>query len=155
MTGRRVPWSRPPGRSTPSFVNGGIPTSTTPERELEHVRHLARAAARAASAKGGDETVILEVGDVLAICDAFVLTGGRNHRQVRTIAEEVEARVRAEGGGSPRRVEGIEAAEWVLLDYGDLVVHVFLDETRRFYQLERLWKDAPRLEWEPADAARS
>src|SRR5205807_2904257 len=84
------------------------------------------------------------VGDVLAICDAFVLTSGRNTRQVRTIAEEAEAKVKAEGGGAPLRVEGWQHAEWVLLDYGDFVVHVFLDETRRFYQLERLWKDAPR-----------
>ena len=129
----------------------GVPkTSTTPERELENVRHLARTAARAAAAKGADDTLILEVGDVLAICDAFVLTSGRNVRQVRAIAEEAEERVRAEGGGSPLRVEGIEHAEWVLLDYGDFVVHVFLEDVRRFYQQERLWKDAPRLEWEDA-----
>ncbi|MGH9278741.1 MAG: ribosome silencing factor [Acidimicrobiales bacterium] len=115
---------------------------------------MARTAARAASAKGADDTVILEVGPVLAICDEFVLTSGRNPRQVRTIAEEVEERVRAEGGGSPLRVEGFEHAEWVALDYGDFVVHVFLEETRRFYQLERLWKDAPVVEWEPADAPR-
>lgn len=89
---------------------------------------------------------------MLAICDAFVLTSGRNVRQVRTIAEEVEEQVRALGGGSPLRVEGIEHAEWALLDYGDFVVHVFLDEVRRFYQLERLWKDAPRLEWAEAEA---
>lgn len=120
---------------------------------MERVRQLARTAARAAAAKGGEETLILDVGPVLAICDAFVLTSGRNTRQVRTIAEEVEARVKAAGGGAPLRAEGLDGSEWVLLDYGDFVVHVFLDETRRYYQLERLWRDAARLEWEEAGAS--
>ena len=141
---------RQPG---PSLI-GGTPTSSTPELELEHVRQLARIAARAAAAKGGDETLVLDVGHVLAICDVFVLTSGRNSRQVRTIAEEVEAQVKAAGERGPLRIEGLEAAEWVLLDFGDFVVHVFLDETRRYYQLERLWADAPRLEWAEAGAPR-
>ncbi len=131
---------------------GGVPTSTTAERELDHVRDLARAAARAAASKGGEETLVLEVTAILAIADAFVLTSGRNHRQVRTIAEEVEAQVKAAGGGGPLRIEGADTAEWVLLDYGDFVVHVFLDDLRRYYELERLWSDAPRLEWEGAGA---
>ena len=120
----------------------------------DQVRRWARTAASAASAKGGEDTVILEVGEVLAITDAFVITSGRNSRQVRTIAEEVEARLKADGGVSPLRVEGLADTQWVLLDYGDLVVHVFLDETRDYYDLERLWSDAPRLAWED-EAARS
>ena len=114
----------------------------------EQVRDWARTAAQAASAKGGEETVIIEVGAVLAITDAFVITAGRNSRQVKTIAEEVEARLKAGGGITPLRVEGLSDSQWVLLDYGDLVVHVFLDETRAFYDLERLWSDAPRIAWE-------
>ena len=133
---------------------GGTPTSTTPELELEHVRQLGRTAARAAAAKGGDETLVLDVGHVLAICDLFVLTSGRNTRQVRTIAEEVEAQVKAASGRAPLRIEGLDTAEWVLLDFGDIVVHVFLDELRRYYQLERLWADAPRMEWAEAGASR-
>ena len=124
--------------------------TTTPDQ----VRRWARTAASAASAKGGEATVILEVGGVLAITDAFVITSGRNSRQVKTIAEEVEARLKADGGISPLRVEGLGESQWVLLDYGDLVVHVFLDETRAYYDLERLWSDAPRLAWED-EAARS
>lgn len=120
----------------------------------DQVRHWARAAARAASAKGGDDTVIIEVGELLAITDAFVITSGRNSRQVKSIAEEVEAKLKAGDGISPLRVEGLAEAQWVLLDYGDLVVHVFLDETREYYDLERLWSDAPRLAWED-EAARS
>jgi ribosome-associated protein len=120
----------------------------------DQVREWARTAARAASAKGGEETVIIEVGAVLAITDAFVITSGRNTRQVKTIAEEVEAKLKAEGGISPLRVEGLGDSQWVLLDYGDLVIHVFLDETRDFYDLERLWSDAPRVAWED-EAARN
>jgi ribosome-associated protein len=120
----------------------------------DQVREWARTAARAASAKGGDETVIIEVGAVLAITDAFVISSGRNTRQVRTIAEEVEAKLKVEGGISPLRVEGLGDSQWVLLDYGDLVIHVFLDETRAFYDLERLWSDAPRVAWED-EAARN
>jgi ribosome-associated protein len=120
----------------------------------DQVREWARTAAKAASAKGGDDTVILEVGEVLAITDAFVISSGRNTRQVKTIAEEVESRLKVEGGISPLRVEGLGDSHWILLDYGDLVIHVFLDETREYYDLERLWSDAPRVAWED-EAARN
>ena len=120
----------------------------------DQVREWARTAARAASAKGGEDTVIIEVGLVLAITDAFVITSGRNTRQVKTIADEVEARLKVEGGIKPLRVEGLGDGQWVLIDYGDLVIHVFLDETRAFYDLERLWSDGPRVTWED-EAARS
>jgi ribosome-associated protein len=120
----------------------------------DQVRQWARTAARAAWGKGGDETVVIEVGEVLAITDAFVITSGRNTRQVKTIAEEVEARLKAEGGIRPLRIEGLGDSQWILIDYGDLVVHVFLDETREYYDLERLWADAPRLAWED-EAARN
>lgn len=118
----------------------------------DQVREWARTAARAASAKGGEDTVIIEVGAILAITDAFVITSGRNIRQVRTIADEVEAKLKTDGGISPLRVEGLSDSQWILLDYGDLVVHVFLDETREFYDLERLWSDAPRVAWEDETA---
>ena len=115
---------------------------------LDTIAHWVTAAARAASAKKGEDTVVLEVGEVLAITDAFVITSGRNRRQVLTIAEEVEAQVKDVGGPPPIRVEGLTDAQWVLLDYGDFVVHVFLDEVRRYYDLERLWADAPVVEWD-------
>jgi len=105
-------------------------------------------AARAAAAKLGTDTVVLDVHEVLAITDAFVITSGRNRRQVLTIAEEVEAQVKAAEGPAPLRVEGLTDAQWVLLDYGDFVVHVFLDEVRRYYDLERLWGDSPLIEWD-------
>jgi ribosome-associated protein len=119
---------------------------------IDKVRDWARMAARAASSKGGEDTMVLEVGSILAITDAFVITSGRNHRQVDAIAEEVEAQLGRDAGIKPLRTEGRDQDEWVLLDYGDFVVHVFLDETRRYFDLERLWSDAPRIEWEDSQA---
>jgi ribosome-associated protein len=104
---------------------------------------LALVAARAASAKKGTDTVVLDVGRVLAITDAFVITSGTNSRQVRTIADEIEKQVKEAGGSAPLRTEGLDDARWVLLDYGEFVVHVFLDEARQYYDLDRLWSDAP------------
>jgi ribosome-associated protein len=107
-------------------------------------------AARAADAKSGSDVVVLEVGPVLSLCEHFVIASGTSTRQVRAIADEVEAKVAEAGGGKPLRVEGLGDLTWVLIDYGDLVVHVFLEETRRYYDLERLWSDVPRVEWRGA-----
>ena len=74
-------------------------------------------------------------------------TSGANARQVRTIVEEVENQVKESGGPAPIRIEGLDDARWVLMDYGDFVVHVFLQEVREFYDLERLWADAPVWNW--------
>jgi ribosome-associated protein len=108
-------------------------------------------AAQAAASKTLERTAVLDVAELLGITDAFVVTSGTNPRQVRTIAEEVEKRVREAGRGSPVRVEGLDDFRWVLLDYGDFVVHVFNSEARGQYDLERLWADAERVEWH-ADA---
>ncbi|HEY2331149.1 MAG TPA: ribosome silencing factor [Acidimicrobiales bacterium] len=105
-------------------------------------------AAHAAAEKLGQDTLVLDVGEVLGIVEYFVVTSAPNTRQVRTVAEEVGDRLRMAGAGRPLRSEGLDDLHWVLLDFGDVVVHVFLDETRAFYELERLWGDVPRLEWE-------
>jgi len=114
-------------------------------------------AARAADDKAAMDVVVLEVGPVMALCDHFVIASAANSRQVRTIAEAVETAIADNGGPRPLRVEGLDDLRWVLLDYGDLVVHVFGDETRRYYDLERLWSDVARVRWarpdRPADAA--
>ena len=104
-------------------------------------------AARAADSKSGEDTVILAVGEMLGITDAFVITSGQNTRQVRTIADEVELQVKEAGGSAPLQVEGLDDARWILMDYGDYLVHVFLDEAREFYDLEHLWAAAPRIPW--------
>jgi ribosome-associated protein len=105
-------------------------------------------AAAAASAKKGEDIIALDVGDIISITDAFVITSGTNPRQVRTIVDEVERAMKEHASVPPTSVEGLDDATWVLLDYGDFVVHVFLDETRSYYELERLWADAPRIDWE-------
>jgi ribosome-associated protein len=109
----------------------------------------ANAAAWVADDKQGFDTTVLEVGAVMGITDFFVITSGSNSRQVRTIAEEIEKRLKHLGVGSPR-VEGRSDLTWLLLDYGDLVVHVFLEETRRFYDIERLYRDVPVIDWRAA-----
>jgi len=124
-------------------------------RDLDEVKSWAVAAARAADDKQGQDTLVLEVGSVLAITDAFVITSGSNTRQVRTITDEIEAAVKRVGGPAPLRIEGLSDLQWVLLDYGDFVAHVFLDEARDFYQLERLWGDAPQVPWATSAAAAS
>ena len=142
--------------STAASMDTAISIDTATESEgvtLDTIRHWVTTAARAASAKKADNTVVLDVGGVLSITDAFVITSGHNRRQVLTIAEEVEAQVKAVGGPRPLRVEGIGEAQWVLIDFGDFVVHVFLDEVRRYYDLELLWGDAPRIEWQRAATA--
>jgi ribosome-associated protein len=105
-------------------------------------------AAAAASGKKGEDIVALDVGDILSITDAFVIASGTNTRQVRTIVDEVEKAMKDHAAERPTSVEGRDDATWVLLDYGDIVVHVFLEETRAYYELERLWTDAPRIDWE-------
>jgi ribosome-associated protein len=111
-------------------------------------------AAQAASSKKGIDPVVLAVGDVLAITDSFVIVSATNTRLVRTIADEIEQQIRAAGGPSPLRIEGLDDLHWVLVDYGEFVVHVFLQETRDYYELERLWSDVPRIEWEESAATR-
>ncbi|MEY4360759.1 MAG: hypothetical protein RL391_65 [Actinomycetota bacterium] len=108
---------------------------------------VATLAARAADDKQGIDTIVIQVGEILAITESFVVTSAPNRRLVRAIADEIESRVKAETGRSPGRVEGHREQQWVLIDYGDVVVHVFLHETREFYEIERLYKDAPRREW--------
>ena len=110
-------------------------------------------AARAADAKKGEDVVVLDVGEVLGIVGTFVIASASNARLVRAIVEEVETWLREQLGIKPRSVEGLSDASWVLLDFGDLVVHVFLTETREYYDLERLWADVPQIAWAEAPSA--
>ncbi|HEX7459089.1 MAG TPA: ribosome silencing factor [Acidimicrobiales bacterium] len=126
-----------------------IATSPTPlvEQAEPSVPEECMVAARAADAKSGEDTTVLAVGELLGLTDAFVITSGTNTRQVKTIVDEVERQVKEAGGLRPIRVEGLDDARWVLMDYGDFLVHVFLDEAREFYDLEHLWAEATRMAW--------
>jgi ribosome-associated protein len=115
--------------------------------DVEESTRWAVEAARAADDKKGEDTLVLAVGAVLALTDHFVITHGTNPRQVRTIAEEIERRITEAGGPKPLRIEGLDDLTWVLLDYGDFVAHVFHEDARRYYELERLWADVPKVQW--------
>lgn len=101
-------------------------------------------ACRAAEDKKATDLAILEVADVLTLVDLFVLATARNDRQLKAVVEAVERRLIEELGRRPLRVEGTPMSGWVLLDYGDVVCHLFDTEQREYYALERLWSDVPR-----------
>jgi ribosome-associated protein len=106
-------------------------------------------AARAASDKLAGQIVAFDVSDQLAITDAFLIASASNDRQVKAIVDEVEDKLR-EAGAKPLRREGERDGRWVLIDYGDVVIHIQHEEERQFYALERLWRDCPLIEL-PAD----
>jgi ribosome-associated protein len=122
--------------------------------DAEESREAAVAAARAAAAKQAEHITILDVHGLIVITDYFVICSGATERQVRTIVEEIERALR-ELGRKPVRREGESERRWVLLDYVDLVVHVFTEQEREYYDLERLWGDAPRSAWEDEGIASS
>ena len=105
-------------------------------------------AAEAASDKKAEQIVILDVSQQLVITDYFLICSGNTDRQVRTIVDEVQKRLLESHGRKPFRREGEREGHWVLLDYVDFVVHAFQKEDREYYDLERLWSDAPRIPFE-------
>jgi ribosome-associated protein len=115
----------------------------------EHAIELVHAAARAASDKLAENILAFDVSEQLVITDAFLLASASNERQVKSIVDEVEDRLR-EIGAKPVRREGERDGRWVLIDYAEIVVHVQHTEEREFYALERLWRDCPVIKL-PAD----
>ena len=111
-------------------------------------QELAVAAARAADEKGATDIVVLDVGDLLGICGWFVIATASNSRLVKAVVDEVEEQLAELHGLKPRAVEGLAERRWVLLDYADLIVHVFHAEERDYYRVERLYSDAPKLDWQ-------
>jgi ribosome-associated protein len=115
--------------------------STTADSRLDWIR----AGARGADNKLAQDAVILDVGAVIGITEWFLIVSGRNARQVRAIVDEIEHQIVESGGPRPLSVEGLETYQWVLMDYGDFIVHVFDAESRAIYDLERLWSDCDRI----------
>jgi ribosome-associated protein len=112
----------------------------------ERATQLVQLAAEAASDKLADGIIAYDVSEQLVITDAFVLCSAPNDRQVRSIVDEVEKRLREDAGAKPVRREGEREGRWVLLDFIDIIVHIQSEEDRTFYALERLWKDCPLIE---------
>ncbi len=121
---------------------------TTITAEVESYR-TARQIADILDDKKAEHITLLDVSELIQITEVFVIATGNSRRQVLTLADELSIRMKEEGR-RPLRTEGEEDALWMLIDFGDVVVHLFQMEPRRHYDLERLWGDAPRLEWEPA-----
>jgi len=114
-----------------------------------YVATVVNAAIIAADEKIGLDTVVLDLRALVDSFDALVVTSGRNDRQVRALAEEIERYVDLALDVRPNHVEGLREGEWVALDYGDVIVHVFHEAAREYYDLEHLWNAAPALRGQP------
>ena len=122
------------------------PTPTAPGPEELDDRILMTL--NAAGEKKAIASVVLDLREIASFTDYFVIASGTNERQVQAISDEVVETLKK--AGSPvTRVEGYKTAEWILLDYGDFVVHIFDEKARKFYDLERLWREAKRVELPP------
>ena len=104
-------------------------------------KQLAIAVCKALADKRGKDIVSLYVREKTDFCDYFIIASGSNAPQIRAMGERVEELVEKEFGLEPSRTEGVRDGRWAVVDYGDVIVHIFNDETRLFYHLERLWKD--------------
>lgn len=102
-------------------------------------------AVRCAADKKATEMVILDLRQIASFAEYFVIASGANQRQVQAIGDEIEEQLKKQLATRPVRIEGYNTAEWVLMDYGDFIVHIFNKEAREFYDLERLWRDAGRI----------
>jgi ribosome-associated protein len=109
---------------------------------------MAKVAADAIFDKNGVDIVLLDVGDSFFLSDVFVIATGSSRTNVQALADHVEVKVGESHGVKPLRVEGRTEGEWVLVDYGDIIVHLFQAGPRDYYSLERLWGDAGRIRWE-------
>jgi ribosome-associated protein len=132
---------------TEGFPIAASPTeSASPPRSYDGLP-LARLAAQTADAMRGKDTLLLDMRQSTPIVDYFVITTASSPRQMKAIASEVKTRLRT-SGSSRATLEGEESTQWMLLDYGDIVLHVFSPEGRALYDLENLWADAKRLDWQ-------
>ncbi len=121
--------------------------SSDSPRATDDAVHAARVAAEAISDKKGENPTLLDLSGLLVVTDVFVIAAGTSTRHVKTLADDVEEALRGIDR-KPIRREGTEYGEWILLDYGDIVIHLFDRETREYYDLEHLWSNAPVIEFE-------
>ena len=116
--------------------------------DTDNLDELIKAAAAFGWAKKARDIVSIDLHEVSSVADYFLIMSGSNKPQLKAISDNIEEKL-AEQGLRPLRIEGYREAEWILLDYGSLVVHIFVDEQRDYYNLERLWGDAPAYKFEP------
>jgi ribosome-associated protein len=120
-----------------------VTESRTPFAELDENIKLALTCA---SEKKAVNTVVLDLREIASFTEFFVITSGTNQRQVQAIADEIQEQLKKQLNSRPIRTEGYNTAEWILLDYGDFIAHVFDQKSREFYDLERLWRDAKKVD---------
>jgi ribosome-associated protein len=120
---------------------------SVPTTELPAALERACLSARVAADNKARDVLVLDMRGITPLYDFFVIATGASRRQIHSIAEEVDAALRA-AGDRRLAIEGYQASKWVVQDYGDVVVHVFDADTREYYTLEELWADAPRVDWE-------
>jgi ribosome-associated protein len=120
-----------------------VTEARTPFSELDERAQLAL---RCASEKKAVNQVVLDLREIASFTEFFIITSGTNQRQVQAISDEINEQLKKQLNAKPVRVEGYSTAEWILLDYGDFIVHIFEQKSREFYDLERLWRDAKKVE---------
>lgn len=133
-----------------------LPMSASRRKQLDRTLQQACLAARVLEDTRGQDTLVLDLTGVTSIVDFFVVTSGSSSRQMKAMAEEVHKTLKHEGS---KRIgfEGEDSSQWVLQDYGDIVIHLFTPDARKLYDLEHLWAEAPRVDWKaiaPAVAPR-
>jgi ribosome-associated protein len=130
-------------------TSGNLQLKPTPAEPVKvELDDRIRMALSAASEKKAINSVLLDLREIASFTDYFLITSGTNERQVQAISDEVVETLK-KAGQAAARVEGYKSAEWILLDYGDFVVHVFDEKARKFYDLERLWRESRQVELPP------
>ena len=120
-----------------------VSAQTTPFDELDEEVRLA---VKCASDKKAFELTALDLREIASFADYFIIAGGANTRQVQAISDEINEQLKKQLNVKALRIEGYNTGEWILLDYGDFIVHIFEEKAREFYDLERLWRDAKKVE---------
>jgi ribosome-associated protein len=144
-----MPWPvRVCPSACPRYPEEAITTASTDTATHD----LALIAAAAADAKKASDIVLIDMRGLVAYTDWLVVATGQTPRQTKAVAEEVRKRMKEETGRFARRTEGEREGEWVLMDYLDIVVHVFTPQSRDFYRLDRLWREAPHERFAPEPA---
>ena len=127
-----------------SEMNEKKAASENTESGKEYSAGLAKIALAALEDKKAEDVRVIDIADVSVLAHYFIIASGNNRTQVQAMADEVEQRL-GRAGAVPRQVEGYQAANWVLLDFGDVIIHIFDAQNRLFYDLERIWKDGTQI----------
>jgi len=119
--------------------------AAVPRTQFSNLDAEVQLAVRCAADKKAADIIVLDLRQIASFAEYFIIATGSNQRQVQAIADEIEEQLKKQVSTRPVRIEGYNTAEWVLMDYGDFIVHIFNKEAREFYDLERLWRDAGKV----------